>query len=77
MLLPSFITLTIAVVSVCVSVNAREELMQVAAVLTALLCLFLSLVLAPWLVKLLIAAALLLTSKRTSWEIFRYNSFIE
>lgn len=51
--------------------------MRVAAVLTALLCLFLSLVLAPWLVKVLIAAALLLTSKRTSWEIFRYNSFIE
>jgi hypothetical protein len=64
MLVPLFITLIIALFAICISVNATDEIVQLTAVLTTLLCLFFSLIFASMVVKLLIVVALLISSKR-------------
>lgn len=66
MLVPSLMALAIAAVAVCLSVNTKEEMVKVAAVGTAGLCLLISLVFAPWMVKLAIVA-LPLVSEKFHW----------
>lgn len=57
MLVPLLTSLAIASGAICLSVNTREEIVRVAAVVVAIICLFLSLVFAPMLVKLAIVLA--------------------
>jgi len=54
MLLALLITLTITFAAICVVVNTTEEIVQLAAVFTAMICLLVSLVLAPAWLKVLI-----------------------
>ena len=57
MLVPLLTTLVIASGAICLSVNTTEEVVKVAAIVTAVISLFLSLVFAPIIVKLLILLA--------------------
>jgi hypothetical protein len=57
MLVPLLTSLVIASGAICLSVNTNEEIVKVSAVVTAIICLFLSLFFAPMLVKLLILIA--------------------
>jgi hypothetical protein len=63
MLVPLVTTLAIASGAICLSVNATEEVVKVAAVVTAVISLFFSLVFAPIVVKLLILVALTVVEK--------------
>jgi hypothetical protein len=63
MIVPLSIALVIALISFCISVNATDEIVKLAAAFITLLCLFFSLVFAPMLVKLLMVVALLLSEK--------------
>ncbi|MGB3693360.1 MAG: hypothetical protein WA865_04220 [Spirulinaceae cyanobacterium] len=54
MLVPLLISILLTSVAVYFSINAEEEIIQVAAAFCALLCLFLSLFFAPLAIKLLI-----------------------
>ena len=69
MLVYSLIALAIAFLAICINSNATDEIVQVAATITAGLCLFLSLIFAPWLVKLLILMTLWAVTKKhvNSW----------
>ncbi|HAG84885.1 MAG TPA: hypothetical protein DCL61_27985 [Cyanobacteria bacterium UBA12227] len=70
----SLITLVIALVAIYLTVNILEEVVQVAAVITALICLFLSFVFAPWLVKLMIVVVLLVSFEHHQAQVPPYNS---
>jgi hypothetical protein len=63
MLVPLLTTLATASGAICLSVNATEEVVKVAAVVTTVISLFFSLVFAPIVVKLLILLALTLFEK--------------
>lgn len=63
MLVPSLMSLAIASVAVCLSVNTKEEMVKVAAAGIAAFCLILSLVFAPWIVKLGLLAVPFITQK--------------
>lgn len=63
MLVPLLTTLVIASGAICLSVNTTEEVVKVAAIVTAVISLFLSLVFAPIIVKLLILLALTVLEK--------------
>jgi hypothetical protein len=63
MLVPSLMALAVASLAFCLSVNTTEEIVKVAAMVLAVLCLILSLVFAPWIVKLVLLAIPLLTQK--------------
>ncbi|MBD1807542.1 hypothetical protein H6F98_19135 [Microcoleus sp. FACHB-SPT15] len=65
MLVSLLISLAIATLAICVSFNARDEIVQIGAAIVAILCLFLSLIFAPTLIKFLIVVALLLSGKPT------------
>ena len=65
MLVSLLISLAIATLAIYVSFNARDEIVQIGAAIVAILCLFLSLIFAPTLIKLLIVVALLLSGKPT------------
>ncbi|HBL14080.1 MAG TPA: hypothetical protein DD379_22355 [Cyanobacteria bacterium UBA11162] len=70
----SLITLVIALVAIYLTVNILEEVVQVGAVITALICLFLSFVFAPWLVKLMIVLVLLVSFDHHQVKVPPYNS---
>ncbi|VXD24790.1 conserved exported hypothetical protein [Planktothrix serta PCC 8927] len=59
MLVPSLLSLAISIVAALLSVSTNEEIVQVIARGIALVCLFVSLVLAPWLVLLSLAVPLM------------------
>lgn len=63
MLVPLVTSLVIASGAICLSVNTTEEIVKVASVVTAVICLFLSLIFAPMLIKLLILLAPMLLEK--------------
>lgn len=52
MLVPSLISLAIASLAFCLSVNTTEEIIKVATTVLAALCAILSVIFAPWIVKL-------------------------
>ncbi|NEN98218.1 MAG: hypothetical protein F6K50_22685 [Moorea sp. SIO3I7] len=54
MLIPLSMTLMIASVAIYLCVKTTEEIVKVAAAITALICLFVSLFFVPWPIKLLI-----------------------
>ena len=56
MLVPSLISLAVASLAFCLSVNTSEEVVKVAAAVLAALCAILSLIFAPWIVKLALLA---------------------
>jgi hypothetical protein len=56
MLILSLITLAIASISAFVSLNAKEEVFKVAMACLAIVSIFLTLVLAPWELKLFLVA---------------------
>ncbi|HEY9831778.1 MAG TPA: hypothetical protein V6D26_14445 [Stenomitos sp.] len=65
MLALSLMTLAIAFVAVYISLKVTDEILQLTIALTALLCLFLSLVFLPWPVELLLVIALWVLSKHS------------
>jgi hypothetical protein len=63
-------TFVVASLAVCLSVNATEEMVKVAATGLAILFAFLSLIFSPWFVKLfLVIAILLYGSKFSRWKL--------
>lgn len=60
MIPPSLMTLVISFLAVYLYVNTTEEIVQVVTAGIALLCLFLSLVLAPWVIVLILVASLII-----------------
>jgi hypothetical protein len=66
--------LAVALVAICLSVNTTEEIVKVAAASIAVLCLFLSLLFSPILVKLLLVVALLASQKWTASRLGKYIS---
>lgn len=64
MFVPLLATLSIASVAYFLGITAREEIVRVAAACTASICLFLSLVFAPVLVKMIVVAALVMMKDR-------------
>ncbi|MGK7874857.1 MAG: riboflavin synthase subunit alpha [Xenococcaceae cyanobacterium] len=68
MLVPSLMTLAIASVAACLSLNSQEEVFKVAMGFTAVLSLFLTLIFAPWILKLLILAVPLVLDKLNYWS---------
>lgn len=74
MLALSLIALFIAMLAVGISLRVTEEIELVAAAIVALICLFCSLVCAPWLVKVLIVLAILASEKWISAILGRYIS---
>lgn len=63
MLVPSLISLAIASLAFCLSVNTTEEVIKVAATVLAGFCVILSLIFAPWMVKLALLAIPFLSQK--------------
>jgi len=59
MLVPSLLSLAISIFAALLSVSTNEEIVQVIARGIALVGLFVSLVLAPWLVLLILAVPLM------------------
>jgi hypothetical protein len=74
MLVPSLMTLAIASVAACLSINTKEEVFKVAMGFTCVLALFLTLLLAPWVLKLAIAAVPLTLDKFNSWAAEQLNN---
>ncbi len=68
MLVPSLTTLAIAAVAICLSLNSKEEVFKVAMGFTAVLSMFLTLIFAPWALKLLILAVPLVLDKLNYWS---------
>lgn len=68
MLVPSIMTLAIATVATCLSINTKEEVVKVAMASTALLSALLTLIFAPWGLKLLIMAIPLVLDKLNYWS---------
>ena len=70
MIVPSLMTFAVASLAVCLSVNATEEMVKVAATGLAILFALLSLIFSPWFVKLfLVVAILLYGSKLSRWKL--------
>lgn len=63
MLVPSLVSLVVATTAAWVSANTKEDVIQAAMALTALLGGLLTLFFAPWLLKLLIVAIPLLLER--------------
>jgi len=59
MIVPSLVAFSIACLAVHLSINTSEEIVKIAARGTALFCLFLSLVYAPWSVLLVLIVPVL------------------
>lgn len=72
--MPFFITFSIAIVALYLSLNVADEIMQLAVALPALLCLFFSIAFAPLPVQLLIGVTLLFSNKHTQ-DLPRCNLF--
>ncbi len=68
MLVSSIISLGVASVATCVSLNTKEEVVKIVTACTAVLAFLLTLIFVPWELKLLVIALPFL------WERFRYNS---
>jgi hypothetical protein len=68
MLVPSLVTLTIATVTAFVSFNTDEEIFRVSMAFASALSTILTLIFAPWLVKLIIVAVPLVLEKLNSWS---------
>lgn len=56
MIIPSLMTLGIASVAACLSINTKEEIIKVATAFVAIIAGFLTLCFAPWIIKLVIVA---------------------
>lgn len=70
MIVPSLMSFAVASLAVCLSVNATEEMVKVAATGLAILFALLSLIFSPWFVKLfLVVAILLYGSKISRWKL--------
>ncbi|MBW4649260.1 MAG: hypothetical protein KME06_11305 [Kastovskya adunca ATA6-11-RM4] len=63
MLLTFIVALVLASVAACLSINTSEEIVQVAAAVTAGICLFFSLIFAPIAIKLMILLSPLFSKK--------------
>ncbi len=63
MSIPLSVSLVISCVAVCFSLNTKEEIVKVATASVAIIGLFLSLLFAPWFVKLAILAIPLFSDK--------------
>jgi hypothetical protein len=60
MLLQALISLVLAIVTRYISRNLSDEAIRIVAILLSYFCLFVSLILAPWIVNFLILVALLM-----------------
>ena len=76
MLVPSLMTLAIASVAACLSLNTREEVVKVAMGFTSILAIFLTLLFAPWVLKLAIVAVPLTLDRFNSWAAEQLDSQI-
>lgn len=74
MLVFSLISLAIAMVSACLSINSQEEVFKAAMAFAALVASLLTLFLAPWILKLLIVLAPLMLEKLNSGSIGHWNN---
>jgi hypothetical protein len=54
MLVPSLITLAVAALAACLSLNTQEEIVKVAMAFTSVVGVLLTLMVAPWVIKLLL-----------------------
>jgi hypothetical protein len=72
MLALSLITLLLATLALVASFKVTDEVMQLTVVLTALFCLFLSLIFLPWPVELLMIIALVIITKHSNTLIRKY-----
>jgi hypothetical protein len=72
MLVPSLITLAIAIVALYISTKIADEIVQLTIALTGLLCLFFSLVITPWPIKLLILMTLWVCKENTNTLIVKH-----
>lgn len=68
MLIISLVILLVASVSAFLSLNSQEEIVKVSTGFVAVLCLFLTLLVAPWLLKLSIVAIPLLLDRLNHWS---------
>ncbi|NES84439.1 MAG: riboflavin synthase subunit alpha [Moorea sp. SIO2B7] len=68
MLVPSLMTLGIAVVAVYLSVNTKEEIVKIAMAFIAVLFALFTLVVSPWFVKVLLVAIPLVLDNLDSWS---------
>ncbi|NER24936.1 MAG: hypothetical protein F6J86_11915 [Symploca sp. SIO1B1] len=71
MLVPLLLTLTIALAATCLSVNATDEIVKLAAVLTTILCIVFLLVVASIPVKLLIILTATVLNKTSMGDFTR------
>jgi hypothetical protein len=63
-IVPSLMTLVVASLAICLSVNATEEMVKVAATGLAILFALLSLIFSPWFIKAFLVLAAALYSNR-------------
>lgn len=75
MILPLLITLALTITAVCLSFSTTEEIVRLAAVLTAVLCIFFLLVVAPIAVKLLIILTPTISNKIRIGDFRRVKGF--
>ncbi len=68
MLVPTIMTLSIASAAACLSINTKEEVVKVAMAFVAILFLVLTLVFAPWIVKLIVMAIPIGLEKLNFWS---------
>jgi hypothetical protein len=68
MLVLSLVTLTIASLSAFLSLKTQEDVVKAAMACTAIIAIFLTLVLAPWLLKLTIVAIPVAIGKLNNWS---------
>jgi hypothetical protein len=74
MLVPSLVTLTVATITAFFSLNSEEEVFRVAMGFASALSVILTLIFAPWLVKLIVVAIPLVLDKINYWSVGNTNS---
>jgi hypothetical protein len=60
------VCLVVSAIALAIQANTQEELLKISLAIVLLLCLFLALVFAPWLIKSLLVVLLLLSDKYIS-----------
>ncbi len=70
MFAPLTIGLSIAFMAICLNFNSNEEIIKVTAAIVALVCLFVSLLFSPLIVKIPIVAILLISNKFNPFKFF-------
>ncbi len=74
MLVASLVTLAVAAVATFFSINTNEEVFKVAMGFTAALAALLTLIFAPWIMKLVIVGGFLASSRLNYWTAENSNN---